>query len=247
MSFVVAANWKMNKNPKETQDFFSEFLKTEINSSIKTIFFVPSVNALTASEALNQSNIHWGPQNIFPAPEGAFTGETSPKIMAELGAKYVLVGHSERRKLFFESDEQTNVKIHSAQEFGLSPILCIGETLEERKQGLTLEVLNRQLVSGLSNLQPKAELHIAYEPVWAIGTGEVASTEQVSEAHRFIRKFLIEKLPAVHQDMKILYGGSVKPSNARELAMTEEVSGFLVGGASLEPSSFHEIIKAAQG
>ena len=247
MSFVVAANWKMNKNPQQTREFFAEFLKTPVSEKIKTVFFVPSVNSLPAAEALDGTTVSWGPQNIFPAPNGAFTGETSPKVMADLGAQYVLVGHSERRKLFFESDEQTNIKIHSAQDFGLSPVLCVGETLEERKQNLTLEVLNRQLVSGLSNLQPKYELHIAYEPVWAIGTGEVASVEQVSEAHRFIRKFLNEKLPKYQKSMNILYGGSVKANSAQELANTEEVSGFLVGGASLDPASFHDIIRAVQG
>ncbi len=243
MSFVVAGNWKMNKNPKETAEFFKEFNGFEIPQSVKTIFFVSSVNAVATSEA----EVAWGPQNIFPAASGAFTGETSPKVMAELGAQYVLVGHSERRKLFAESDEQTNIKIHSAQEFGLSPILCVGETLDERNQGLTLEVLQRQLVTGLSNYQPNKELHIAYEPVWAIGTGEVASVEQVSEAHRFIRKFLKEKLPNHEKQIAILYGGSVKPINASELAQADEVGGFLVGGASLKAPSFFEIIKACQG
>ncbi len=243
MSFIIAANWKMNKAPQDTVEFFETFRQTKVADKIKTLFFVPAVNALPTSQA----GVNWGPQNIFPAATGAFTGENSPKVMADLGARYVLVGHSERRSLFFETDEQTNIKLHSAQEFGLSPILCVGETLDERKQGLTLEVLQRQLVTGLSNLTPSNELHIAYEPVWAIGTGEVATTEQVSEAHRFIRKFLQEKLPQHHQKMNILYGGSVKPENANELSKTAEVSGFLVGGASLKPDSFHGIIEAVQG
>lgn len=243
MDFIVAGNWKMNKGPQETQEFFKEFNELDVPAGVKTIFFVSSVNAVEASA---QKQL-WGPQNIFPAAEGAFTGETSPKVMAELGARYALVGHSERRKLFAESDAQTNVKIHSLQEFGLSPILCVGETLEERQQNLTLEVLQRQLVAGLSNVEPTKELHIAYEPVWAIGTGEVAQVEQVSEAHQFIRKFLKEKLPQHEQSMAILYGGSVKPINASELAQADEVGGFLVGGASLKPQSFFEIIKASRG
>ncbi len=241
MNFVVAGNWKMNKSPKETRDFFNEFAKFEVPHSVQTMFFVPAVNAVATSEA----QVEWGPQNIFPAASGAFTGETSPKVMADLGANYVLVGHSERRKLFAESDEQTNIKIHSAQEFGLSPVLCVGETLEERNQGLTLEVLQRQLVTALSNVEPTKQLHIAYEPVWAIGTGEVATVEQVSEAHQFIRKFLKEKLPNHESKISILYGGSVKPINAGELARAAEVGGFLVGGASLQPQSFIEIIKAS--
>lgn len=240
MKFVVAGNWKMHKNPQETKSFFQAFQKFSIPESIQTIFFVPAVNAIPTSEA----KVNWGPQNIFPAASGAFTGETSPKVLAEMGAQYALVGHSERRQLFFETDEQTNVKIQSAQEFALSPMLCVGESLQERKQGLTLEVLERQLVKGLSNVQPQKELHIAYEPVWAIGTGEVATTEQVSEAHRFIRKFLKEKFPNTENQMAILYGGSVKTNNASELSQADEVGGFLVGGASLEPQSFFDIIKA---
>lgn len=233
----------MNKSPRETKSFFEELKSLSIPGNIKMIFFVPSVDALPTSEA----DVLWGPQNIFPAANGAFTGETSPEVMAHLGATYVLIGHSERRKLFFETDEQTNIKIHSAQEFGLSPILCIGETLEERKEGLTLEVLERQLVKALSNIKPNNELHIAYEPVWAIGTGEVATPKQVSEVHQFVRNFLKEKLPQDQSKMKILYGGSVKSENAKELAQAAEVSGFLVGGASLKASSFVEIAKASLG
>lgn len=247
MSFIVAANWKMNKGPREARDFFDEFKKVNEASSVKTIFFVSAVNAVVTSTSLSQTSLSWGPQNIFPAAQGAFTGETSPKVMKDLGADYVLVGHSERRSLFSESDEQTNFKIHGAQDHSLSPILCIGESLEERKAGSTLEVLSRQLIAALSNIDIKQELHIAYEPVWAIGTGEVATVEQVSEAHQFIRQFLREKYPEQHQKINILYGGSVKPENAKELSQAKEVSGFLVGGASLKPESFVKIIKETQG
>lgn len=244
MSFIVSGNWKMNKNPQEAKDFLEEFTKFTAPENVQCFFFVSSVNAQATSESLKDSQYGWGPQNIFPAASGAFTGETSPKVMADLGAGYVLIGHSERRKLFFESDEQTNVKLHSANEFGLIPVLCVGETLEERNEGSTLDVLNRQLVSALSNYKPSKEIHIAYEPVWAIGTGEVATTEQVSEAHQFIRKFLKEKFPQNHESIKILYGGSVKPENAGELSQAEEVGGFLVGGASLKVDTFTDIIKA---
>lgn len=247
MSFILAANWKMNKGPAQARAFFDQYKKNQSLSGIKTLFFVSSVNASVTGDALEGTDLYWGPQNIFPAAHGAFTGETSPQVMKDLGASYVLVGHSERRKLFFESDQQTNVKLHSASEFGLNPVLCVGETFEERKQGRTLEVLNRQLIIGLSNLEPKGELHIAYEPVWAIGTGEVASIDQVSEAHQFIRKFLSEKLPHHHDNIKILYGGSVKPENARELSQGKEVSGFLIGGASLDPEIFFSIARAIKG
>ncbi len=246
MSFLVAGNWKMNKSPSDTKVFFEDLLQQDISSHVECLFFVSAVNAQATSTALDKSNIQWGPQNIFPAASGAFTGETSPKIMYDLGARFVLIGHSERRQLFHESDEQTNIKLHSANEFGLSAVLCVGETLSERKEGATLEVLNRQLVTALSNFEPLNQLHIAYEPVWAIGTGEVATTEQVSEAHSFIRKFLCEKLPAKQEHIKILYGGSVKPENAKELSQAREVNGFLVGGASLKVDSFTQIIKAIQ-
>jgi triosephosphate isomerase len=243
MDFIVAGNWKMHKSPQETRDFFLEFGAFEHPEAVRSLFFVPAVNAAETG----QHKVLWGPQNIFPAREGAFTGETSPFVMASLGASYVLVGHSERRQLFAETDEHTNIKIQSAQEFGLSPVLCVGETLEERRQGQTLDVLQRQLITALSNVEPTKELHIAYEPVWAIGTGEVATVKQVSEAHQFIRKFLQEKFPKHQNDMAILYGGSVKPINAAELAQASEVGGFLVGGASLKPQSFFEIIKACRG
>ena len=237
----------MNKTPAEAAEFFKaiQAIQKPIDSEI--IFFVSAVNAPAASEYLNNSEVQWGPQNIFPAAKGAFTGETSPEVMKGLGATYTLIGHSERRALFHESDEDTNRKIQSAQEFGLKSVLCIGETLEERKQGRTLEVLNRQLIAGLSSIELSNNIHIAYEPVWAIGTGEVASVEQVSEAHRFIRKFLSEKYPENFQSVEILYGGSVKPENAMELSQADEVSGFLVGGASLKVDSFTNIIKAVKG
>jgi triosephosphate isomerase len=243
MSFIVAANWKMHKSPEEATAFFSKFAENSIPEHVKVLFFVPAVTAVAAS----QSQQLWGPQNIYPASHGAFTGETSPQVMQGLGAQYALVGHSERRSLFHESNADTNLKVKSAQEFGLSPVLCIGETLQQRKSGDTLEVLKAQLTEGLEGFEPSGELHIAYEPVWAIGTGEVASVEQVSEAHQFIRSFLKERFPQLEPKIQILYGGSVKPGNATELSQAQEVGGFLVGGASLQADSFADIIKAVQG
>lgn len=238
MSFIVAGNWKMNKGPKEAGEFFGSF-----QSDMKTIFFVSSVNASVASS----SKQNWGPQNIYPAASGAFTGETSPEVMSDLGASFCLVGHSERRQLFGESNQDTQKKVLAAQEFGMSPVLCIGETLDQRKAGETLEVLEKQLSEGLKSVEVKKELHIAYEPVWAIGTGEVATVEQVSEAHQFVRKFLKEKYPDQESNIQILYGGSVKPGNAGELSKAAEVGGFLVGGASLKPETFGDIIEAVKG
>ena len=257
MSFLVAANWKMNKSPGETRAFFSEFLKHRISKSFQLVFFVSPVNGEATAFALGagssnpsseiKTSMSWGPQNIYHKASGAFTGETSPRVMKELGAQYVLVGHSERRTLFGETNEQVKFKVKAAMDFGMSPVVCVGEALAERRQGRTLEVLKAQLQEALEGLKPQKELHIAYEPVWAIGTGEVASPEQVAEAHGFIRKFLEDRFGFHHRDMKILYGGSVKADNACLLKSIEEVGGFLVGGASLEVNSFLEMIRAIEG
>lgn len=247
MSFIVAGNWKMNKGPKEAREFFDTFKKIEEHSSLRKLFFVSAVNAPAAGLSLSGTHIGWGPQNFYPEANGAFTGETSPQVMKDLGAEYALIGHSERRSLFMETNEMVNTKVKAAQNFGLSPVVCIGETFKERKEGLTLDVLEKQLSEGLKDVEVKNQLHIAYEPVWAIGTGEVASVNQVSEAHQFIREFLVKNYPEHQKNMNILYGGSVKPGNSAELSLAKEVSGFLVGGASLKPDSFLEICKAVQG
>ncbi|MEM7647142.1 MAG: triose-phosphate isomerase, partial [Pseudomonadota bacterium] len=183
-------------------------------------------------------------QNIYPEANGAFTGETSPQVMKDLGAKYVLIGHSERRTLFGETDAMVNEKVKACKEFGLAPVICIGETLEQRKAGATLEVLTDQIKKAFKDYQLNSELHLAYEPVWAIGTGEVATAEQVGEAHRHIRALLAELFGDSNQSIQILYGGSVKPGNAEELSKVDEVGGFLVGGASLKTDSFLGILGA---
>ena len=242
MSFLFAANWKMNHNPLDAQDFFKNYIKLKANDNFKSLFFIPAVTATTVADCLQGSEIFWGPQNIYPAANGAFTGENSPKVFSALGAKYVLIGHSERRQIFKETDDFLNQKMQAANEFNLNPILCIGETLEERKAGKTLEVVEHQLDSGLKDYSIQEEMHIAYEPVWAIGTGEVATVAQVDEVHQFIRHKLNRIYPG--NKSQILYGGSVKGSNARELSQVGEVGGFLVGGASLKPDTFMDIVKA---
>lgn len=253
MSFIVAGNWKMNKGPLETKEFFNEFFKLNLPSDIRTLFFVPALVAETTShlfqqmDSIAEKNSHWGLENIYFEASGAFTGENSPQVAKQMGAGFTLVGHSERRSLFGESDHETNMKVKSAIMNGLSPMLCIGETLEERKSDKTLEVLKRQLFEGLKEVKIQNELHVAYEPVWAIGTGEVATTEQVSQAHQFIRKTLKEIFPDQEAKINILYGGSVKPENAAELSQADQVSGFLVGGASLQTNSFFKIIQAVKG
>jgi triosephosphate isomerase (TIM) len=246
MSFIIAANWKMHKGPLETKDFFKVFNEKPKFKNTQCLFFVSAINAQSVQESLLNQSFKWGPQNIYPDGAGAYTGENSPEVFQKMGAQYCLIGHSERRTLFNETDEFINLKVKSAQNFQLSPILCVGETLEQRKKGLTLEILNQQILKGLINVNIQNELHIAYEPVWAIGTGEVATLEQVEQAHQYIRKLLVEKFLELNEKIKILYGGSVKPNNSGELAKVANVGGFLVGGASLEPDSLYKIIESSQ-
>ncbi len=244
MSFIIASNWKMNKGPKETEFFFKTFLSSVTPENIKTFFFVPAVSLSKALENLSGTVHLLGAQNIYHEVSGAFTGENSPQVIKEMGVQSVLIGHSERRQLFFETNEMINKKVKIAQSLSLKTILCIGETLDERKNQKTADILLEQLQTGLQDIEPQSELHIAYEPVWAIGTGEVATEEQVKEAHALIRDFLTKRFQTKQKDISILYGGSVKPNNASSLAKVPNVGGFLIGGASLEPDSLNQIIQA---
>jgi triosephosphate isomerase (TIM) len=240
VSFLLAANWKMHKGPEQARQFFAELSSQSLPSHVAMTFFVPSVNALTTSELSQSAQWSWGPQNIYPAAEGAFTGETSPMVMAELGATRALVGHSERRQLFAETNEVVEQKVKACFQFHLRPMLCVGENWQQRKSGQTIEVVRQQLEMGLKGVDPDAGFDIAYEPVWAIGTGEVATQEQVAEVHAFIRGYLQQNFSS-SSSRTILYGGSVKAQNAAELSAIDDVQGFLVGGASLQVSTFCEI------
>jgi triosephosphate isomerase len=246
--FIYAANWKMNKNPVEALQFFRDFEplleKKSLAKSKRVVFFVPDVNLSTCVEALKGKPIELGGQNIHAQVSGAFTGETSAAVLESMGVAWALIGHSERRTLFGETDAMTADKVKTALANGLSAMLCVGETLVEREGGDTLIVVARQLELGLAKVidvvraNPK-RLAIAYEPVWAIGTGKVASPEQASEVHQAIRKWLTAKFDAqVAGEISILYGGSVKPDNAKSIGEKPDIDGFLVGGASLEPASF---------
>lgn len=274
---ICAANWKLFKNPQEAQSFLTEwsslvanitnskalnFTDTAIviNNMAETVIFPPAYNLPTLSEFTKKNpeekrRVSFGPQNIYFKNDGAFTGEISPLVVKEMGAKYALIGHSERRALFHENDEFISKKVKAAIDSGLVPMLCIGESLIEREKGETLNVLARQISAGLSlvatELVEKFEgasssqfvpLVIAYEPVWAIGTGKVASVKEVREAHVAVRNFLEKTLSKeIATRTSILYGGSVKPDNAKELAAAQDVDGFLVGGASLKPKDFFAI------
>jgi triosephosphate isomerase len=242
-SFVIAANWKMHKSPREAREFFSGFLPLWSDSSSQSgnevIFFVPALDLWVAQESLSGSTVGFGAQNCYYEMKGAFTGENSPQVLSEMGCGYTLVGHSERRALFNETDDETGKKVKVLQSVGITPMLCVGETLLERESGKTDEVIVRQLRAGLASADLSKKLMIAYEPVWAIGTGKVATPVQAGEAHQVLRNALLEiGGSSLSETTAILYGGSVKPENASEIARQPEVDGFLVGGASLEVASF---------
>jgi len=248
---VIAGNWKMNKSINEAIELVNSLKRELIDIQETDIVVCPVYTALSdVSDLLIDSNISLGAQNVYWEPSGAFTGEISPSMIKDAGCKYVIIGHSERRKYFGESDERVNKRIKAAQSEGLIPIFCVGETLEEREADKTIDVVKRQLKGGLEGLESEAllKLVIAYEPVWAIGTGKTATSEQAQEVHKFIRGWLNENYsPETAESLRILYGGSVKPSNIKELMQQGDIDGALVGGASLDSSSFIEIVKNSLG
>ncbi|MDA0811842.1 MAG: triose-phosphate isomerase [Verrucomicrobia bacterium] len=247
---IIAANWKMNMTPQETTDFITQFQSLVGNENGADIVIAPPFVSIAAAAALlsNSDNIRIAAQNMHNEASGAFTGEISSMMLKELFVSYVILGHSERRAIFGETDEFINRKVITAHSARLRPILCVGETLEERDAGRIEQVLTTQLTGSLADLDNKriGDTVIAYEPVWAIGTGRTASPEQAQEAHAFIRAKLTEIADAdTAARVRIQYGGSVKPSNMAELISQPDVDGALVGGASLESGSFYEIVKAA--
>jgi triosephosphate isomerase len=242
----IAANWKMYKNVHEAVAFAKEFRVTVKDVTDVEIVLAPPFMALHAvADAARNSNIGVSGQNLHWEREGAFTGEVSAAMLKEAGAEYVIIGHSERRRLFHETDETVNRKLIAALGGHLTPIVCIGETLEERERGETLSVLDRQIKAGLDSLTGDhvAGLVLAYEPVWAIGTGRNATPAQAGEAHAHIRSRLRQWFGAPAADQcHVIYGGSVKPDNIHELIMLPDVDGALVGGASLDVRALGEIV-----
>jgi triosephosphate isomerase len=242
----IAANWKMYKTVQEAVAFVKEFRTLVKDVHDAEIVVAPPFTAVRAvADATHASIIGVAGQDVYWEREGAFTGEVSATMLKEAGAEYVIIGHSERRRLFAETDQTVNRKVIAAVAAQLTPIACIGETLDERERGETLTVLDRQIKEGLDSLSADqiAGLVIAYEPVWAIGTGRNATPEQAGEAHAHIRSRLRQWFggPAADQ-CHIIYGGSVKPDNIRELSSLEDVDGALVGGASLDVRGFFEIV-----
>jgi len=245
---VLAANWKMHHGPTAAAAFFDAFLARYAPRDDRTVVLFPSALALAAARAAAAArpDIRFGVQNIHAAEKGAFTGETSAAIAVDAGAQYVLVGHSERRHVFGETDAQTAEKCARASDTGLVPVLCVGEKIEEREAGATEEVVLRQLRAGLSGLGADAlrRVIIAYEPVWAIGTGRTATPQDASSAHAAIRGELGALGGVPTEEIPILYGGSVNVGNASALLASEGVDGLLVGGASLEAESWSSICNA---
>lgn len=245
---LLAANWKMYKTPAEARDFITTFLKNPLPQKAEVAVFPPAINIPAVLDAAKGSALKVGAQNIYYADEGAFTGEISASMLVAAGATHVLIGHSERRQYFGETDELVNKKLHTALRYTLTPIVCVGEHLEQREDGETEAVLRRQTSRALNNIDAAqaGPIVIAYEPVWAIGTGKTATPEIAAEAHAIIRHEVAQLLGRTASEaIRILYGGSVKPDNAPQLCAQPEIDGALVGGASLDPASFAKIVAAA--
>jgi triosephosphate isomerase (TIM) len=246
----IAANWKMYKTVQEAVVFVKEFRSLVKDITAVEIVVAPPFTALHAvAEAARSSNVGVSGQNLHWEKDGAFTGEISARMLREAGAEYVIVGHSERRRLFGETDQSVNRKVVAALGVGLTPIVCIGETLEEREAEQTLPVLDRQIKEGLDGLSGDQvhSLVIAYEPVWAIGTGRNATPEQAAEAHAHIRGRLRSWFGGSAADgCHVIYGGSVKPDNIHDLIVLPDVDGALVGGASLDVRGFADIVSRSQ-
>jgi len=246
---LIAANWKMYKIPAEATAFTDAFLPLVASPQKAEIVLCPSTTSLAAAiEAAKGTQVRIGAQTMHWLDNGAYTGETSPIMLNAIGVTHVLIGHSERRQYFNETDETVNLKLKSALAHNLVPIVCVGEHKAERESGHTNDVLRQQITVGLKGIDPAAasSLVIAYEPVWAIGTGLTATPQIAEDAHKFIRAQIAEVLsPAIAAGTRILYGGSVKPDNAASLCCLENIDGALVGGASLDPTSFAQIIAGA--
>ena len=235
---IVAGNWKMNKTPSEAVELINTLKPLVANDDVDVVFCVPAIDITVAVEAAKGSNIAIGAENMYYEESGAYTGEIAPAMLVDAGVKYVIIGHSERREYFAETDETVNKKVLKAIEHGIVPIICCGETLTQREQGVTIDFVRQQIkiaLQGVTADQAK-EVVIAYEPIWAIGTGVVATTEQAQEVCAAIRACIAEVYDAATAEaIRIQYGGSVSAASAPELFAQADIDGGLVGGASLKP------------
>lgn len=241
--FFVGGNWKMNGDTKSVDTILGPLKNADLDQSVEVVVAVPSVYIPLVVSKL-QGNVQCAAQNCYKVPSGAYTGEISPSMLKDVGATHVIIGHSERRSIFSESDEFIGEKVEHALEHGLKVIACVGEKLEERDSNKTMEVVKGQLSAIIKKVKNYDHVVFAYEPVWAIGTGKTATPQQAQEVHKQIREYLATTLdPAIASSVRIIYGGSVTAANCRELAKEPDIDGFLVGGASLKPD-FVQIINA---
>lgn len=235
---IIAGNWKMNKTPSEAVALINELKPLVANDEVDVVFCVPAIDIIPAIEAAKGSNIQIGAENMYYEESGAYTGEIAPNMLTDIGVKYVIIGHSERREYFAETDETVNKKVLKAFEHGITPIICCGETLTQREQGITIDWIRQQIKIAFLNVtaeQAKTAV-IAYEPIWAIGTGKTATSDQAEEVCGAIRACIAEIYgEATAEAIRIQYGGSVNAGNAAELFAKADIDGGLVGGASLKP------------
>lgn len=242
---IIAGNWKMNMTPSEAKAFIKVLAPLVEGADADVVACVPAVDIVPVVEAARGTNIKVGAENLYFEDKGAYTGELSADMLVDAGCEYVIIGHSERREYFKETDEIVNKKVKKAIEKGLTPIMCCGETLEQREKGITIDFIRQQIKCGLYEIEAKdvAKMVIAYEPIWAIGTGKTATTAQAEEVCKAVRDCIREIYDdATAEAVRIQYGGSVKPDNAKELFAEADIDGGLVGGASLKPD-FSKIVK----
>lgn len=245
---IIAGNWKMNMTPSQAVELVNTLKPLVVNDEVDVVFCVPAIDLVSVMEATKGTNIQVGAENMYFEDKGAYTGEIAPAMLTDIGVKYVIIGHSERREYFAETDETVNKKVLKAFEYGLTPIICCGETLTQREQGITLDWIRQQIKIAFLNVtadQAKTAV-IAYEPIWAIGTGKVATTEQAEEVCAAIRACIGEIYDeATAEAIRIQYGGSVSAASAPELFAQANIDGGLVGGASLKPD-FGKIVNYKQ-
>lgn len=235
---IIAGNWKMNMTPSQAVELVNTLKPLVVNDEVDVVFCVPAIDIIPAMEAAKGTNIQIGAENMYYEEKGAFTGEIAPAMLTDVGVKYVIIGHSERREYFAETDETVNRKVLKAFEHGITPIICCGESLTQREQGITIDWIRQQIKIAFLNVtaEQAASAVIAYEPIWAIGTGKVATTEQAQEVCKAIRDCIAEIYDqATAEAIRIQYGGSVSASSAPELFAQPDIDGGLVGGASLKP------------
>ncbi|MFD0871710.1 MULTISPECIES: triose-phosphate isomerase [Paenibacillus] len=246
---IIAGNWKMFKTVKEAREFASQVKgKAEVDG-VEAVICAPYTQLAALVDALQGTSIKVGAQNLHWEESGAYTGEISGPMLQETGVQYVIIGHSERRAYFAETDETVNKKVHAAFKYGLTPIVCVGEKLEEREAGRTKEVCKTQTAGALQGLtaEQAAQVVIAYEPIWAIGTGKSSTAEDANDVISYIRQLVQEQFDAATAEaIRIQYGGSVKPGNIREYMQMSDIDGALVGGASLEPDSYIQLVEGAR-